>query len=359
MPDPIILERLVSEVGKQIRLRRAEFYGLRGLFAGAVLALVPLVAARAARSAGARLRGRPAGRRDSSSEPCTDWPLKLPPGDVARLADRGYQLQDRVATSLEWGARPDRTPSWTRSSPTPRRASTPSPGGGSSRASCRASEAHPAPLVAGLLLSIAPPIPLPQGGLPTFSVSKEDEEDKPKERAGDMQSTDRPTRAKRDPIQRADLQERNMVPRAGAGGSEPARGPLGRVQGHVARVEGARLQLVPQERRRAHPHARAGGPSSRSAAGLYAAPDQGGVPARQGAARRARSEQEGVPGEAPRAAERDGAPRAQGRGQHWSGDVSEGMEALEGGQTDKAMDAMERALSKMRQLEDRGGTARA
>ena len=43
MPDPIILERLVSEVGKQIRLRRAEFYGLRGLFAGAVLALVPLV----------------------------------------------------------------------------------------------------------------------------------------------------------------------------------------------------------------------------------------------------------------------------------------------------------------------------
>ena len=43
MPDPIVLERLVSEVGKQVRLRRAEFYGLRGLFAGAVLALVPLV----------------------------------------------------------------------------------------------------------------------------------------------------------------------------------------------------------------------------------------------------------------------------------------------------------------------------
>ena len=30
------------------------------------------------------------------------------------------------------------------------------------------------------------------------------------------------------------------------------------------------------------------------------------------------------------------------------------MEALEGGQTDKAMEAMERALSKMRQMEDRG-----
>jgi hypothetical protein len=30
------------------------------------------------------------------------------------------------------------------------------------------------------------------------------------------------------------------------------------------------------------------------------------------------------------------------------------MEALEGGQTDKAMEAMERALSKMRQMEDKG-----
>jgi hypothetical protein len=38
----------------------------------------------------------------------------------------------------------------------------------------------------------------------------------------------------------------------------------------------------------------------------------------------------------------------------WGGDISEGMEALEGGQTDKAMEAMERALSKMRRMEDQG-----
>ena len=48
MPDPISLDRLVSEVGHQIRLRRAEFYGLRGLFVGALLALVPLAVAPAA-----------------------------------------------------------------------------------------------------------------------------------------------------------------------------------------------------------------------------------------------------------------------------------------------------------------------
>ena len=109
MPDPIILERLVSEVGKQVRLRRAEFYGLRGLFAGAVLALVPLVLREVlgppglALAAGLLCAGFLVGAVYGLA-------LKLPPDDVARLADRGYQLQDRVATSLEWGAPADRTP---------------------------------------------------------------------------------------------------------------------------------------------------------------------------------------------------------------------------------------------------------
>lgn len=43
----------------------------------------------------------------------------------------------------------------------------------------------------------------------------------------------------------------------------------------------------------------------------------------------------------------------QGQG-NWSGDAYEGMEALEGGQTDRAMEAMERALNKMRSMEERG-----
>jgi len=43
MPDPKILERLVQQVMREVRTRRAEFWALRGLFAGAVAAAVPLV----------------------------------------------------------------------------------------------------------------------------------------------------------------------------------------------------------------------------------------------------------------------------------------------------------------------------
>jgi hypothetical protein len=43
MPGPPVLDRLVGDVTRQIRLRRAEFYGLRGLFWGAVVAVLPLL----------------------------------------------------------------------------------------------------------------------------------------------------------------------------------------------------------------------------------------------------------------------------------------------------------------------------
>jgi hypothetical protein len=45
------------------------------------------------------------------------------------------------------------------------------------------------------------------------------------------------------------------------------------------------------------------------------------------------------------------------KGGNWTGDIGEGMEALEGGQTDRALEAMQRALDKMRAQEEaqRGG----
>ena len=39
-------------------------------------------------------------------------------------------------------------------------------------------------------------------------------------------------------------------------------------------------------------------------------------------------------------------------GGNWSGDAMEGMEALEGGQSDRALDAMQKALDKMRAMDE-------
>src|SRR5262249_12044150 len=107
MPDPV-LQRITSDVARQVRARRAEYYGLRGLFIGALLALLPLCLRELNRplafglAAAAAAAGAVAGVLYGLL-------LRLPAGDVARLADRGYGLQDRVATALEWAERPERT----------------------------------------------------------------------------------------------------------------------------------------------------------------------------------------------------------------------------------------------------------
>src|SRR5262245_57235528 len=109
MPDPIALERLVSDVARQIRLRRAVFYGLRGLFFGAIAAVAPLLLREPLGSLGVLLAALLA-LAGFVAGACYGALLRVPPGEAARLADRGYGLQDRVATALEWASRPDRTP---------------------------------------------------------------------------------------------------------------------------------------------------------------------------------------------------------------------------------------------------------
>jgi hypothetical protein len=109
MPGPPVIERLVADVARQIRLRRAEFYGLRGLLWGAVAAVVPLVLKEPlgiwsyVGAAILLLAGAGVGALRGLL-------MKLPPAEAARLADRGYGLQDRVSTALEWAGRADRTP---------------------------------------------------------------------------------------------------------------------------------------------------------------------------------------------------------------------------------------------------------
>jgi len=357
MPGPPVLDQLVGDVARQIRLRRAEFYGLRGLFWGAVVAVVPLVLKEPlglwsyAGAAILLIAGAGAGA-------LRGFLLKLPPAEAARLADRGYGLQDRVSTALEWGERPDRTrivdalvaDAAARAEQLGARRIIP-------RRVPREAKFVPLPLLLGLALAAAPPIPLPQGRLPNFSVSRDEEEEKVKDRSGDLQQAERRQATRRDPVQRADVQERNLAPRLGGGGqSQP--GDLaaifkdtslgGRAPDFNSFLKKGddRLRMLEQIDRL--PDLQSDFTQSQTRMVFQKAKAlRGGLdPNKKVSPEKLRE----LLNEMERLGRKGG-----GAGQgNWSGDVYEGMEALEGGQSDRAMEALERALNKMRSREERG-----
>lgn len=358
MPGTTVIERLVAEVARQIRLRRAEFYGLRGLLWGAVAAVVPLVLKESlgvwsfVSAAILVLAGAGAG---------VAWGLllKLPRAEAARLADRGYGLQDRVSTALEWADRADRTPivealvtdAAARADQLSARRIIP-------RRVPREAKFVPVPLALGLILAAAPPIPLPQAGLPNFSVSRDEEDEKLKDRGGDLQQAERRQATRRDPVPRAEVQERTLMPRLGGGGqSQP--GDLTAVFKDTSLAGGApdfnsflkkgddRLRMLEQMDRL--PDLQSDFTQSQTRMVFQKAKAlRGGLdPNRKVSPEKLR--------ELLQEMERLGRKNQGGSGQSdWSGDVYEGMEALEGGQSDRAMEAMERALSKLRSQEERG-----
>src|SRR6266849_4582562 len=215
----------------------------------------------------------------------------------------------------------------------------------------------PVPLVLGLVLAAAPPIPLPQGGLPNFSVSRDEEEEKLKERGGDLQQAERRQATRRDPVQRAEVQERTLTPRMGGGGqSQP--GDLAAVFKDTSLAGRApdfnsflkkgddRLRMLEQMDRL--PDLQSDFTQNQARMVLQKAKAlRGGLdPNKKVSPEKLRE----LLSEMERLGRKNG---GQGQG-NWSGDAYEGMEALEGGQTDKAMEAMERALNKMRSMEERG-----
>jgi hypothetical protein len=354
MPDPTVLEQLVSDVVRQIRARRAEYYGLRGLFIGALAALVPLLLREMLGPLGLALAGG-ALAAGAMAGALFGFYLRLPASDAARLADRGYGLQDRVTTALEWAVRPDRSPvvdalvadAVAHAEQLGRRRIIP-------RRAPREGKFIPLPLAAGLLLAVAPPIPMPQGSLPNFSVSREEEEGKPKDRAGDLETSERPKGAKRDIVQRAEMQERSLVPRVGAGGqSQP--GDLSAIFKDTSlggkapdfnsflKKGDERIRMLEQVDRL--PDLQQDYTQRETKVIFQRAKSlRGGLDPSKVSPEKLRE----LLNEMERLGRKGGGPN------NWSGDVYEGMEALEGGQTDKAMEAMERALSKMRAMDDKG-----
>lgn len=354
MSEAGVLHGLIEDVSRQVRLRRAEFYGLRGIFVGALAAAGPLlfreslgdlglVAAVGLLAAGG-LVGAVYG-----------WLLRVPVSDAARLADRGYGLQDRVATAVEWTERPDRTPLVDALvADAARHAGRVKPRAVVGRRLPREAKLIPVPLVLAVALALAPPIPFPKGALPSFRASTQEDEDKPKDRAGPLQSDERARALKRDAPQRGQVQERSFVPRQGAGGSNQP-GDLAAVFKDTAlsgqspdfnaflKKGDDRLRMLEQIDRL--PDLQSDFTQSQHRMMFQRTKElRGGLRGAEFSPEKLR--------ELLNEMERLG--RKGGGNNPWGGDISEGMEALEGGQQDRALEAMERALAKMRAMEEQG-----
>jgi hypothetical protein len=350
----------ISRLTRLIRERRAVFYGVRGLAWGLCLAVVP-VALRAMMgpwalplagglAAGGALVGALYGML-----------LGVPPVDALGVADRAFNLKDRLATAQDLLGRPDRGPL--------------------ADAAIEDAEKHareialeravpwrwpreakllPAPVLVLAVLPYLPPVPLPDVSMPSFTPATE-EEKKP-EATGPQQAVERPTPKKTEKVERVEMQDRDYQTRPNPEGREHAKGDLAAAfkDTNVAtkrpdfssflKQGDDRIRLL--ERVDSLPDLQRDFTQSqykvmfRKSRSLLS-----GIDPRQLTPEKLRQLLE----EMNRMGRRPGSG-AGGEGD-WGQEMMEGAEALDRGQMDKAMEAMERALQKMRAQEerDRGG----
>jgi hypothetical protein len=343
------LDRLVRQVASQVRWRRAEHYGLRGAFYGALGAVGVLIFKQslgtpAIPAAGALLvLGALVGAAVGLAK-------KVPVADAARLADRAFGLDDRVATALEWANRPDRTPlvqalvvdaTERTGSLTMRQIVR--------RRSSREARLLAVPAAAAVALALAPAVPVPSFKLPDLSASREEEKAQERGDAATMQEASRGLA--KEGLKRPSFEERDFVQRAGTSGSTTA-GDLSAVfkdtsLGNVRpdfnsflKKGDDRLKMLEQVDRL--PDLQSDFTSSQYKVVYRRAKELRGGLSPDISPQKLKELLEEM--------ERLGRKG----GSSWSPDAAEGLEALEGGQTDRAMQAMEKALNKMRAMEEQG-----
>lgn len=351
MPDeptagPQTLEALVQRVAREVRWRRAEHGMLRGAFWGAVAGAITLglkivlggwaFVAAGALLALAIVAGGVAG-----------FARRVPLPDAARLADRAFGLKDRVATALEWAGRPDRTPlvdalvadaAATVRSVTPRAIVR--------RILPREARWLPAPALLALALMLAPPVPLPR--MPDLSPTTEQEEARERTDDGGMQQQSR--QLPKDPLRRPSFEERDFMQR-GVTGAAPTAGDLSAVFKDTSLASqrpdfnsflkkgDERLKMLEQVDRL--PDLQSDFTASQYKMVFRKAKSlTGGMRPDQISPQKLRELLE----EMQRLGRRSG-----GAG---GAEAAEGMEALEYGQQDKALEAMEKALDKLRAMEE-------
>jgi hypothetical protein len=360
MANGAALSLTITRLTRLIRQRRALFYGVRGLVWGLFLAIVAValravigpwaLPVAAGLAAGGALLGILYGVL-----------LRVPPADALGLADRAFDLKDRLATAHDLLGRAER--------------------GALGDAAIADAEAHaakvplkravawrwprevkilPAPVLALAVLPYLPPIPVPDVSMPNFTPAAE-EEKKP-EAAGSQQAMERPTPKKTEAVERVEMQDRDYQTRPNPESREHAKGDLAAAfkDTNVAtkrpdfssflKQGDDRIRLL--ERVDSLPDLQRDFTQSqykvmfRKSRSLLS-----GMDPRQLTPEKLRQ----LLDEMNRMGRRPGSGSG-GEGD-WGQEMMEGAEALDRGQMDKAMEAMERALEKMRAQEerDRGG----
>src|SRR2546422_945772 len=109
MAHPQAIEVLVRRVAREVRVRRAEHWSLRGGFWGGLAAVVVL-SFKAGLGTTALVVAPALVALGVVAGATYGLTKRVDPHDIARLADRAFDLADRVATALEWADHPDRTP---------------------------------------------------------------------------------------------------------------------------------------------------------------------------------------------------------------------------------------------------------
>lgn len=347
MAHPDNLDRLVRRVAAQVRRRRAEHHALRGAFWASLPAVVvialkgPIGPSAVTIAIALVVAGALAG---------AVWGLlkRTSPGDAARLADRAFGLEDRVATALEWAQRPDRTPLVDALvSDATERVSALTPRTIVRRIVPREARFLPVPVLAVVALALAPAVPLPSGRLPDFTPGGEDEEKEA--RAGSGVLEQRSPRETRDKLRLPSFEEREFAARSGAAAASTA-GDLSAVFKDTSLASQRpdfnsflkkgddRLKLLEQVDRLP------------DLASDFTTSQYKMVFKKSKALASGMNPKDISPKKLKELLEE--MERLGRKGGNWSGEVGEGMDALEGGQSDKAMEAMQKALDKMRAQEE-------
>jgi hypothetical protein len=360
MPHGAALGLTISRLTRLIRQRRALFYGVRGLVWGLCLAIVPValrvtlgfwaLPAAGGLAAGGALAGMLYGLL-----------LKVPPTDALGLADRAFDLKDRLATAHDLMGRRERGALADAAiADAEERARDIALGRAVPWRWPREARILPAPVLVLAVLPYLPPVPIPDVSMPSFTPGTE-EEKKP-EAAGPQQAIERPTPKKTEEVERVEMQDRDYQTRPNPESRDHAKGDLAAAfkDTNVAtkrpdfssflKQGDDRIRLL--ERVDSLPDLQRDFTQSqykvmfRKSRNLLS-----GMDPRQMTPEKLRQ----LLDEMNRMGRRPGSG-AGGEGD-WGQEMMEGAEALDQGQMSKAMEAMERALQKMRAQEerDRGG----